>query len=694
MKTTSKLFRWLAPIFFFWGQLAFGQANFTPIPIIVGASPNNEDGDQARAAYQKVNSNLVAVATAFLNVGSPTSGVTQIAGDARWLNQTNPAAGVQPGTLASNGFSPQAILFIESIAAAYGGSGSTNATYLNGLPASAYLQNTSSVPVSLSNQANNLHGSFNGQKFFDVTAYGAIPDGRYIQANITNGSASVSVVHGTVSTNDVGSYVHVTFGGNTNQDLLTTIATVPNSSSFTMAIPAGNSNTNTPIFVAKTDNAPAFQAAVNACLNAGGGTVYFPGGQYLQLSTVNVSEIQNGGLYGQKINFLGPVEPGIGLFSLGVPPDFSSFAGVALLVFGPATGNGWSMFQSTNAALYFNSVGCDFKDLQFRYPVNPNCTVLNMSACPVLRCANIVIDSGFSEYDPRIPQPTYTNSYAILAPATGNFEGGQGGADHCLIWGGIYNGIALADHFDLYSVSVDNCYNGILPVIDAGSVAVGLDLEGCYNPIQEQQQVGGSGDHMVISGLWVENSGGIYSNWWTSARIVNDPNNHLTADITRWYYDGFTNVGASGVTMHYLSEMHPGVNISPATNYFSGALYQTAPAFFGPSSSPVSLGYLYAASAGVAANNSTLWLLPPPTVGNGYVFLMDDQGHNAAGVNAAKNFEVYQGEFQDTAGVYPVSTNVMALKSTGIVTNVTGTAVTAQFPVTVNGKQFYIDLKQ
>lgn len=130
------------------------------------------------------------------------------------------------------------------------------------------------------------------QNNFNVLSYGAKGDYSTGSAGMTNGSAILTA--GSIFTsNDVGKHIAVTGAGTSGATLFTTISTFLNPTQVTLGSSASTTVVSS-FFEYGSDDTPAFQAAINAVVTAGGGTVYIPSGKIFSVSSLNMTNITFG----------------------------------------------------------------------------------------------------------------------------------------------------------------------------------------------------------------------------------------------------------------------------------------------------------------------------------------------------------------------------------------------------------------
>ena len=121
-----------------------------------------------------------------------------------------------------------------------------------------------------------------------VLDIGAIGDARQVaDAAISASSATLTSATASFVPGDAGKTAVVKGAGAAGALLITTIASVTNSTTAVLAAPAGSSVTGTTLTVG-TDNTQAFQNAI-ASISAGGQSLLVPGGKYLVTDTLTIN---------------------------------------------------------------------------------------------------------------------------------------------------------------------------------------------------------------------------------------------------------------------------------------------------------------------------------------------------------------------------------------------------------------------
>lgn len=124
--------------------------------------------------------------------------------------------------------------------------------------------------------------------FFNVKQYGAKGNGRVVNDGVAIGSSTtITSATAAFTSADVGKAICIAGSGNpggvnTTNPLITTVATYVNATTITVALAANSAGGGSAKeIVIGTDDTAAIQAAINAAVTAGGGTLQLPPGRYI-----------------------------------------------------------------------------------------------------------------------------------------------------------------------------------------------------------------------------------------------------------------------------------------------------------------------------------------------------------------------------------------------------------------------------
>lgn len=133
----------------------------------------------------------------------------------------------------------------------------------------------SSITEALSDAPAASRDAANIERIYNVLDYGASGSWQApTTGDITSGSPTLTVA--SAATFEVGQGIYVAGAGTAGARLVTTISAI----SGTTITLASNAATTVSGAVVQHDDTAAINSATAACLNAGGGTVYFPNGRY------------------------------------------------------------------------------------------------------------------------------------------------------------------------------------------------------------------------------------------------------------------------------------------------------------------------------------------------------------------------------------------------------------------------------
>jgi hypothetical protein len=355
--------------------------------------------------------------------------------------------------------------------------------------------------------------------------FGAMHDGRQLVGNITSNSALVTLTRGSISASDQGSHVRVRFGLAANMDCVGTIATVTSSSSFTLSKVCSNTLLGSDITIAKTDDSPHLQAAVDN-LAAGGGTIVCPPGIYWLGSPVYFDPVSEDAAWAPCVNIQGVNRGQFNVAGLWGADNTPLPGSLTVFWSGQEVGDGSALFSAPN----WHNGGISFANILFRLPTDPNGIGVDGQNFASLITTLCAWDTGsFCEHDARIPRPTHA-SIAVRYPRNGNFGGGTSRLEGGVVCGGFDRGVIFSEHFNASGLAVLNCVNALSPNVSGQSVLTEVCIEGCLNPISGTNDSYGSS--FIIQDLHVENN---YSNWWGNGvapvKLIEDPQNRLSGAI-------------------------------------------------------------------------------------------------------------------------------------------------------------------
>lgn len=450
----------------------------------------------------------------------------------------------------------------------------------------------------------NLAGVMGGYTT-NVEAYGVAHNGRWLRGNVS-ADDHLTITVGTVTTNDIGANIRVRFGKGPAQDLVTTVLDVTTGNTvLVLDVGAETNLTGADICIAKTNDTPYFQAAVDDIYAKGGGTIYCPPGIYWLSGPIMAPLSTATGGYDANISIVGANSATLYVntaTTYAVPPSMT------VLYCGQEVGDGGALIFGAEApAPHVGRPRFTFRNILFRAPTNPNGTLVNASNLISFLTYDCIWDTGFGgEHDPRIPIPTY-ESTAVRYPKTGNYGGGQIRMSNGLIMGGFMNALVFSEHFLGDNLAICNCFNGIVPFNAIHAVFTKLALESCQHPICGTNATAGAGALLYIFGLHCENAQDNY--WWTSRTRVYDPFNVILGELSVGNItgqEGWTNVGAKYLSLreyaidpsaHQTFRSFPGSNYMESayvTNFASGLSTRIQSAYMGTPTLPTQVDQNYA----------------------------------------------------------------------------------------------------
>jgi hypothetical protein len=223
-----------------------------------------------------------------------------------------------------------------------------------------------------------------------------------------------------------------------------------------------------------TDDTAAVQAAIDACMAAGGGTVFFPNGIYaingaLQSTSTYNSQltipqnVYSGGSNGPiAIGFVGmgpagqwnhgtsgPWEPGTSGAIL-----LSNWAGTISNV--PAV-IAAGRYDATYPAASFNWIEVTFRNIEVRCQPNPKLSGIQMAAVASLSLENVTVSTDTDSAS--MAAPSNTKAYGIHCPLKINVN--PPGILYNVFVDGFYTGITIAEVVHGINVSVHHCIVGV-----------------------------------------------------------------------------------------------------------------------------------------------------------------------------------------------------------------------------------------
>lgn len=584
----------------------------------------------------------------------------------------------------------------------------SNATYYGD---GSHLEGVASAG-GITNHSTNitLDGVFSGRFSGDVWGYntrpsvfefGAHGDSILVtNVNMTATETNVYCYFANWTLADVGKKIEVVGagiafpGGTTKSNLMSTIATVVESTNVSIRAAAATSVANS-IAAYGNDDTPAFQSAITY-QDTNPGTVYVPSG-YNYLIDGEFQALPNSGNAHSQLVL--PTNGFYGLgktFSLkGTAPPYGSLGQVGAtlhcfrsppLIASNYCVIGWPDFYDLNIGGWgFNLQELDLENLSFlTSPDSPN-SVVQVSRLGRAGLYNCTFTAWFQAlesnptnyflhrpayYIPAVWMPTYTSDMKaeLISCTAYGFGIGFMGAEHLIAQG-------LQVGFCTSGFGLDRAGHG--PVINR------LDVFYCTTNltfIPWLTTAPDQGAWVEIFGLDWEQNGDVGS-WHRMVRNIYDPGQRIVGKIVTKASIGSSDVVGPLLGIEYLGGPEMG-NISSArfALAYDGGL--TGWGFHLGSSA------LTTENFNIAEEGSHTWtIMQAQSVGAELAL-----GHANASPHAMSLFHtnVLVRTNISILGQLAV-TNGIALMA---VTNVTGSAVKGQIPIKVNGSTYYIDLKQ
>lgn len=280
-------------------------------------------------------------------------------------------------------------------------------------------------------------------------------------------------------------------------------------------------------FVVGAFTAAAIQDAIDDCYVAGGGTVYFPAGDYDISTALQDTGRSNAQILLPRvmvdattqpitIRLLGPIRPTaqpsvVGAIAL---PTSGAIIRSSLGGSGGALLGAWGPSGS-----YENFSYCrvEIQNLTFRMPANPTRSALDLSHCTACSLDGVCVDA--SNYDiASIAAQSTASSFGLRLPANNNGASVEIPGRIDVI--GFYNGIEIGEHTRADHVAVWGCTNGVvLPLVYHASIIDRLMVVHSKNGMY----FSGAAEHSVrINQLNIEHAP---SGTWAPVADIADPNN-------------------------------------------------------------------------------------------------------------------------------------------------------------------------
>ncbi len=297
-----------------------------------------------------------------------------------------------------------------------------------------------------------------------------------------------------------------------------------------------------------TDDTAAVQAAIDACVAAGGGTVYFPAGVYKIAGSLQDTGEANAQLTLPAVAMTdqtvvivlqGPTPPPYQFFTDIPVPDGSAHAVIkSTLTGGTGTASLLSGPYDNVPALggNQNNVRCDLKNLVIQLPSNPTLTGVNLLYQQGCEVEDVLIHCGSVDLL-SMTQPTHSATWGLVLPDYSHTA-------YTRVKGlnifGCYHGIRLGELAVVSGLRIWSCYQGVVAPFAYHAFTL-LDLGTYWTPYH---LVAGGGAVDQIAELrvvvWsIENANGAGAGWQDSVYHVDDASNYLVGDAVYGTVDSY-----------------------------------------------------------------------------------------------------------------------------------------------------------
>lgn len=387
----------------------------------------------------------------------------------------------------------------------------------------------------------------------NVLTYGALADARSVSDFVTTAS-STTVTSATIAfvVGDVGKSICVEGAGVGGLPLVTTISSRTNATTVVVANAATGSTSGKRGTVG-TDNATAFQAAIDAVDAASGGSILIPSGQYLICGSFQTP------LEGARcllllpardivtakpltIDFHGevPPTPNLNWPNIEFPPLATD--GTILICYKSGTTGDEAIFGGGhNNTWHVSSIRAVFRNLTFRTYNNPKITPLNLLHIGQTRLEHLEIDHGTILAN--TAQPT-NGAWGIRLPQVNNWADVLA-RDINIIGHGV--GINWAEHANLDHIQCWLCLVAFQPEGTYHASRAGRIMAvGCTKIIQFATG-NGVPHRLTIQQLDVE-SPTFFGDWRDTTTMVDDLDNIGRGVI--WFANVVSFAGESSTFQH------------------------------------------------------------------------------------------------------------------------------------------------
>ncbi len=352
-----------------------------------------------------------------------------------------------------------------------------------------------------------------------------------------------------------------------------------------------------------TDDTVAIQDAIDACMAAGGGTVFFPNGIYAIKGALQSTSTYNSQLTIPQ-NFLpNPADstPPVAIELLGMGPASQSNHGTSgpwdPSLSGAILLSDWNgtitnfpaviaagKYDAQYPAASFNWLEISFRNIEIRTPANPKLAGIQMAAVASCTLENVTISTDTDSQG--MAAPSNTNAIGYWAPI--NYNVNPPGIAYNVFIDGYYTGAKIAEVFHGIDISVHHCIVGIEC---AGPQAHAASIDRVFFVAVKTCMKFTGGSFFIHVANWMEEfkTTGTFSQVYDIDDSSNYARGHVSHHIEEYGVAGGAPIvlnGATGLSFHWWVgkewTLNSIIKIPTGTD---------------PSTNPANGGKLYAASA-------------------------------------------------------------------------------------------------
>lgn len=425
---------------------------------------------------------------------------------------------------------------------------------------------------------------------FNVNSYGATGNGVALYSvAMTSSDATLTSAEANFVSGDIGKTIVVVGASSSNQDLITTIASINSTTSVELSVPAATTVSGQ-LAVYGEDQTTFIQAAINACNSAGGGKVIIPNGIYVIAGALQTSV---GGLNMNSQIYIPAPPSAIDsnrthiIIEGEAPPNYlqynglssdnaNTFKGTILVSISQSGGNGAAVIGTRGE----NTVWGDFN---YTYLTVNNLTikVLPNPAGDGVRMGGISYRYGASLTVDQVLVNSMGNPSLGVMPSSSGVIGGietpennsepRNYITNSMV-SGFPNGFILGEHVTIIESQAQVCYNGFR-LKDGYHKSTGIRLGSfwCKNNIYVAATVANLSQWDIdLDVEWLDNG-----RWYATENTISDSANRLQGTLRYTIIEsgvGFNNSkfvadGADNVTKISTSSGNYGINtISPTAS--------------------------------------------------------------------------------------------------------------------------------